>query len=71
MMNDSFSFTCFAVLSHNQFESVSVEKLSQLSKLSVSHNLLRAVPNIQVHIVYTCIIIFIVYMVHIVYTRVL
>ena len=36
------------VISHNKFESVSVDSLKKLSKLSVSNNALKAVPNTQV-----------------------
>lgn len=39
----------FLVLSHNMFERVCVKKLKLLSKLSVSHNSLKAVPDTQVH----------------------
>ncbi|CAI8018914.1 Acidic leucine-rich nuclear phosphoprotein 32 family member A [Geodia barretti] len=35
------------VISHNKFESVSVDSLKKLSKLSVSNNALKAVPNTQ------------------------
>lgn len=36
------------VLSHNCFKSISVERLTKLAKLSLSHNSLRAIPNVQV-----------------------
>ena len=42
MMNDH------VVISHNKFESVSVDSLKKLSKLSMSNNALKAVPNTQV-----------------------
>ena len=37
-----------SVLSHNCLKSISVEKLTKLTKLSLSHNSLRAIPDVQV-----------------------
>ena len=43
------SYTCFtSVLSQNLFESLSLGRLAKLTKVSLSHNLLRTVPNTEV-----------------------
>lgn len=39
------------VLSHNNFNSIDISSLSQLTKLSLSHNHLTSVPNTKVHFI--------------------
>ena len=37
------------VLSHNQFESIDITKLTELTKLSISHNNLHSIPDTKVN----------------------
>ena len=38
------------VLSHNKFKTIDVSQLTQLTKLSLSHNQLQSVPNTKVYL---------------------